>query len=182
MLDKAWKGFTDIWGVSWTADERCLYKTLSDHHPAKIVIGTENGRPRAFMRDRQEHIWIGMSKPQGIRVYNRDWSVWRTISLPFAPYVIYKTRNGEIWTGGKPGGLMKVGGQTISHDAVYDIKEDAWGRLWIATWEHEVHSKPRISKTCNISLIGWLQSQEDSHHSQRQYYRGLYKWTYGGTY
>lgn len=142
MLDKAWKGFTDIWGVSWTADERCLYKTLSDHHPAKIVIGTENGRPRAFMRDRQEHIWIGMSKPQGIRVYNRDWSVWRTISLPFAPYVIYKTRNGEIWTGGKPGGLMKVGGQTISHDAVYDIKEDAWGRLWIATWEHGVKCIP----------------------------------------
>ena len=68
-------------------------------------------------------------------------------------YCIMQDSHGNIWMGCKPGGLIRLKEQpdkkgvfnmtqlqhnptqpySLSHNDVYDIKEDAWGRLWIAT-------------------------------------------------
>lgn len=74
---------------------------------------------------------------------------------PFAApvYDMMQDRRGDIWMGSKPGGVIRLreksGGKgvfdmtqfqhdptrpySLSHNDVYDIKEDALGRLWIAT-------------------------------------------------
>lgn len=74
----------------------------------------------------------------------------------FAPvYCVMQQRNGTFWLGSKPDGLYRLvetqegifsiehygqgtrsqvrRGETLNSDAIYDIKEDRHGRLWIAT-------------------------------------------------
>lgn len=134
-VGRLWHGITDNQGNLWTADNTGLYKTSTPHHPAKILTGTENEQPRAFMKDKQGQLWVGTRTNPGISVYSSDGgSLRKRIELENTPYCIYQTRDGDIWAGCKPGALIKLGSGRISDDVVYDITEDSRGRLWIATF------------------------------------------------
>ncbi len=134
MVGKNWKGLTDLQGNRWTADPTGLYKRFSPQHPATLLPGTGNAQPRAFLIDRDENLWIGSRAWRGIKVYTPDGTIMKSIPLETTPYCIFQASNGDIWIGGKPGALMKIGGISISDVAVYDIKEDRHGRLWVATF------------------------------------------------
>ncbi len=79
----------------------------------------------------------------------------RYVSFNHPIYCITQSLNGDYWLGAKPGGIIRLrekgngtfdishwGGENdspsnaasaLSHSHVYDIKEDSYGRLWIAT-------------------------------------------------
>lgn len=133
-VGRTWKGMTDAQGNRWTADLSGLHKSFSTHHPATIVHGTEDAAPRAFLIDRAGILRMGLRRPSaGLLSVGPD-SLTTLIPLPFVPYCIFQDSRGRIWTGGKPGGLMMLGGEIISTDTIYDICEDSRGRLWLATF------------------------------------------------
>ena len=77
------------------------------------------------------------------------------VSFSSPIYVVYQQKNGTFWFGSKPDGLFRVhetedgvftfenfregspveasNGTKINCAYIYDIKEDKWGRLWLAT-------------------------------------------------
>ncbi len=133
-MGRNWEGMTDRQGNRWNADRQGLYKTVTRHYPAKILNGTENMRPRALLVDKSGCLWVGLRADNRLKVYAKDGSVQRNIPLPIAPYCVFEARNGDMWVGGKPGALFKIGGESITNNEIYDIKEDHKGRLWVATW------------------------------------------------
>lgn len=137
-----WLGTTDSQGNLWNADPSGLYKTISPHHPAKILKGTEGENPRAFLTDADGSLFVGLRTHPGIAVYNPDGQLLEKISLPTVPYCIYRTKDGGIWTGGKPGALIRLGTGVISDDQVYDMAEDSRGHLWIATFGEGIKCCP----------------------------------------
>lgn len=141
-MGKNWKGLRDIQGNFWTADRSGLYKILSYHHPANILPGTEGERPRSFLIDSEGNLMVGMRDDRSIKVYGQDGTPLREIKLDTAPYCIFQTSSGDVWVGGKPGALIKLGTGRISDDEVYDIAEDRHGRLWIATFGNGVKCCP----------------------------------------
>ena len=133
-MGRTWRGLTDRQGNIWRADPSGLYKTCFPHHPARLLDGTSGAHPRSLMVDRDSMLWVGLRNNHSINVYDRSSTLVRTIPLETAPYCIYRTSHGDIWIGGKPGALIRNGGESISPDAVYDMAEDRYGRLWIATF------------------------------------------------
>lgn len=151
-MGKRWRGLSDMQEVEWSTDEWGLYKTTHRHHPARVIDGTQGMTPRALSSDSDGNILVGFKRDNCIKVFNQDGKCLRTISTPFSPYCILQTKDGDIWTGGKPGGLIKLGGRMICDEPVYDIKQDRMGRLWIATFgngikccTHPNDDKPTLS-------------------------------------
>lgn len=136
LMGRTWHGTTDRQSIRWTADGSTLLKTIThSHHPARTLGGTEGLRARSLFTDREGRIWAGFKDSNLIKVYDRNLSLIKTIAMDFQPYCIYQMRNGNVWAGGKPSGLARVGDEgSICTDAVYDMKEDARGRLWIASF------------------------------------------------
>lgn len=152
-MGKSWRGLEDAQGCRWTTDRSGgLYKSRRVHYPAHILGGSEGEHPCAFMVDCDGCLWVGTRTHSGINVYEGCDSLIKQIPLATAPYCIYRTHGGDVWIGGKPAALHRLGGESISDVAVYDIKEDARGRLWIATFgngigcvEHPDSEIPEIS-------------------------------------
>lgn len=136
LMGRTWHCLTDRQKNLWTADRNgMLWVTPHRHHPARVLRGTEGLCARSLFIDRDERVWAGFKDCNMIKVYDRNLAPLNTVSMDFQPYCIYQTRNGAVWAGGKPGGLARIGGSgSICTDAVYDMKEDARGRLWIATF------------------------------------------------
>lgn len=141
VVGKPWNGLTDNQGNLWTADNRSLYKTGTRHHPASLIPGTEACHPRSFLYDGR-HLLIGLRSDSSVIVLDSNGSVTERHYLPGAPYVLFRTSSGDIWVGCKPGALMRLGDVKICSDAVYDIREDARGRLWIATFGNGIRCCP----------------------------------------
>lgn len=134
QMGKTWQGLRDIQNVLWTADEHGLYKTIPLHHPARVIDGSQGMHPRAMNKDSKGNIWVGFKADNSIKVYSQDGKLLRSMSAPFSPYCLLEAADGVMWAGGKPGGLMRVGGNLLTQDPVYDIRQDKLGRLWIATF------------------------------------------------
>lgn len=144
VLGKPWKGLTDNQGNLWTADNRYLHKSGTRHHPASLIPGTEDCHPRSFLCDGR-NLLIGLRSDRCVivlDVLDPTGSVTERHYLPGAPYVLFRTSSGDIWVGCKPGALMRLGDGSICSDAVYDIREDACGRLWIATFGNGIRCCP----------------------------------------
>lgn len=142
VMGRKWHGLTDRQGNRWTADLYGLYKCYSPHHPAHVIEGTEGGHPRSLLVGNDGRLWVGLRKSREIRVYSEDGSLSQVIPLRSAPYCIFQTGQGDVWVGCKPGALFRIGGESITDDAVYDIKEDRQGRLWVATFGEGVKCCP----------------------------------------
>lgn len=132
-MGKRWRGFYDTQGNFWSGNHFGLDKHLSQHHPAHVLDGTANGEARAFLLDSDSVLWVSTRADRKVRRYGPDGRLIGSSSLDFSPYCIFQTSCGDIWMGGKPGTLCR-NGERITDDAVYDIVEDRWGRLWMATF------------------------------------------------
>ncbi len=141
IMGKTWNGLTDRQDNLWTADNRNLYKEGSMHHPASIIPGTACLHPRSFLPD-EGCLLIGTRSDRSVVSMASDGTIIDKQYMPGAPYVLFKASNGDIWVGCKPGALMRLGGDIISDDIVYDIKEDNCGRLWIATFGNGIRCCP----------------------------------------
>lgn len=134
LMGKNQPAFIDRQGNRWWHDRTGVFTSGGVHYPAVLLEGTENMNVRSLMVDREENLWVGLRDTRAVNIYSPDLKLKRSIPLPSVPYCIYQTANGDVWVGCKPGSLLKIGGEPIATEAVYDMIEDRYGNLWMATF------------------------------------------------
>lgn len=140
-----WNEMTDAQGNRWSADHKGLHKHIRPHHPAGLLPGSENRHPRVFLVGDDSVLIAGFRERPAIATYSPDGKLLSEEPLPSAPYAMLRTSSGDIWVGCKPAGLYRYGSPATSLDAVYDIKEDRFGHLWIATFGNGIKCCPNPS-------------------------------------
>ena len=149
---------TDRQGLLWSAGHNGITCSRTVSRPATPLPQATNATTRCMARDKQGRIWIATIDEATVRLYDQQLNpigyltpggrITKTYATWPAPvYCMTQTTTGTIWLGSKPGGLYRLtptgNGQgdayTVHHigglatPSVYDIKEDRFGRLWIAT-------------------------------------------------
>ena len=121
---------------------------------------------RCIYPDRKGRIWVTTRNQKSVTVLDKDANLIgylgadgrlhkEFVSFSSPIYTVFQQKNGTIWMGCKPGGLLRVhedadgvfsferfdegtpeeakAGTKLNSGYVYDIKEDGRGRLWLAT-------------------------------------------------
>ena len=176
MLESANFCMPDRQGNLWVVATSGIYRLNFPKHKGSIVRYPQQIETKAFLVDRRKRYWIATKEDNTVKVFNGDNSfagylapngniVKTKEKINFPVYCMRQTPDGDIWIGSKPGGLFRLreknGGaaycmekiQGLSCNDVYDIAEDRWGRLWIATLgggvccvENPKARQPRIIK------------------------------------
>lgn len=137
-MGRQWRVLADARGTLWSPVPTGIAKTYRPSRPARLLEGTEGTHPRSLLVTRDSLLWVGSRSDCRVRVYSPDLSLVREIQLASPPYCLYQTRGGAVWAGCKPGALFRIEdgrpGPSLAPLAVYDMAEDAAGRLWIATF------------------------------------------------
>lgn len=110
---------------------------------------------RCIFKDKSRRYWVATKEDSTLRLFDEHnrllgyLTPQGTLSSKYTSfgspvYCMNQSHDGIIWLGSKPDGLFRVteGNGTFNihplkgllpNDNIYDIKEDAWRRLWIAT-------------------------------------------------
>lgn len=151
-------GMDDIQGNTWYITDKGIKRQTPVSSPMQIASFAGESDVKWMFLDRHNQLWIASSGDKAVRVISNDGRTvhflapdgsLKTSFTPFssAIYCIYEARNGDVWLGSKPDGLYRL----VPHGAkygvshykkserglldgnIYDIKEDATGRIWLAT-------------------------------------------------
>lgn len=111
---------------------------------------------KCLFKDSKNRYWLTTREDGAVRIYDsnmqpigylgRDGSIHTSYTSFGAPiYCMYETTDGSLWLGSKPQGLFRMqekGGRFVisqptgmAQQDVYNIKEDRFHRLWIATMQ-----------------------------------------------
>lgn len=111
---------------------------------------------KCLFKDSKNRYWLTTREDGAVRIYDsnmqpigylgRDGSIHTSYTSFGAPiYCMYETSDGSLWLGSKPQGLFRMqekGGRFVisqptgmAQQDVYNIKEDRFHRLWIATMQ-----------------------------------------------
>ena len=144
--------FTDRQGLRWELRGDAIYRLRPIRQAAVPVAQQQPSQTRCLARDRQGRIWLTTREDATVRLFDsrlqpigylradgRLQAGYASFGHPV--YCVTQTRDGLIWLGSKSGGLFRYDSErqelrhvdSLPHQAVYDIKEDSRGRLWIAT-------------------------------------------------
>ncbi len=134
VVGHTWKGLTDGNNNRWETSNNGLRKISKIHHPAESLKESLGLHPRSMTNDESGGFIVGTRADKTLRFYDKEKRMYKETKLQHAPYCLTRHSSGDLWIGCKPGALLKHDGTTISTDNVYDIKEDRYGRLWIATF------------------------------------------------
>ena len=120
-------------------------KRLSIEPAAEVKCLFKDSKSRYWLTTREDAtVRIYDSEMQSIGYLGRDGSIHTSYTSFGAPiYCMYETTDGSIWLGSKPHGLFRMqekGGRFMisqptgmAEQDVYNIREDRFHRLWIAT-------------------------------------------------
>lgn len=152
ISEDQWKGMTDSQGNFWTADINGIYKTTYTHHPAKLMKEMGQQHVRAFMLDKQKRLWMGTRREMGITIMDANGKQIHHADIGFQVFYLMQSRSGAVWVGTKSPSrsktasvILKINPQTFAVEKqvnipdVYDIQEDKYGRLWIASFTQGVN-------------------------------------------
>lgn len=156
------KNIIDKQGIKWTVDSIGVRQTFYKPQFSFRIPQKSNSQVRCLFTDKQKHIWITTKEDATIRIYDtklhlngylgKDGKIHKEYTRFGSPiYCIYQDKNKIIWLGSKPHGLFRLSknsdnsykirhiirdlnGHQMGHE-IYDMKEDKWGRLWIATMD-----------------------------------------------
>lgn len=126
---------------------------------------------RGIFQDREGRIWISGREEKFLMLLDGNLQLIGYVTpdgklsksyctFGASIYVFYQDKEGTIWMGSKPDGLYKMEergnrfvvsnykyepiDETINNNSIYDIKTDAYGRMWIATFSRGVfHFDPK---------------------------------------
>lgn len=176
VLESANFCMPDKQGNLWVVATSGIYRLNFPRHRGTIVRYPQQIETKAFFIDRHRRYWIATKEDNAVKIFNGDNSfagylapngniVKTKVRLDAPVYCMKQVGNGDIWIGSKPGGLFRLremnGGAAyrmerihgLTCNDVYDIAEDHWGRLWIATLgggiccvENPTAVQPRIIK------------------------------------
>ncbi len=145
----------DRQGQLWVVSTYSVYKLTFPPQNVRIMRN-DGAEVKAIAFDGRGRCWTASKENKMVMVYGIDGRVVGYLSpngtlstgkatFGHSVYAIYKSNGGTIWLGCKPGGLFRLkelpGGNGykvdkipgMDNNGIYDIKEDRWGRLWLAT-------------------------------------------------
>ena len=126
------------------------YQRFPIPHPFKL---------RHALKDRLGRIWLSDTDSECLMLFSADWTLMgyltadgtlSTHQKPFSAkvYSMLQDSQGNYWLGTGADGLYRLrevshgvfqtdhfttANSTLGDDKIYDLKEDRWGRIWIAT-------------------------------------------------
>ena len=158
-------------GVSWAVDSMGVLMTYQRPCYVERLLWQPGCQVRTLFRDRQGRIWVCSRDDRTIRLYDNKLRLLgflgadgklssRKAGFLSSVYALYQDRSGILWMGCKPGGLYRlspsasggfhvesircdVAGRQMGNE-VYDICQDSWGRLWIATMDKGLFCIPSV--------------------------------------
>ncbi len=155
-------GYSDKQGNLWIIFTGGVYKMVFTDNSIEHLPQEHTIHVRSTFVDHNRRYWVTGRDDNSVRLFSADNQLLGYLGsdgrlhkqyTPFAAsiYCITQSSTGVIWMGSKPGGLFRLqeesDGQfritrflhdpneaySLSHNDVYDIKEDTHSRLWIAT-------------------------------------------------
>lgn len=156
---------TDRSGNDWYRSNYGIYKAhkyVRQYEP--LPVPNEN-QARCFFQDCQGRLWVSGKEDKFLMLFdahqnllgyvNPDGKLTKTYcSFGAAVYSMFQDKDGTMWLGTKPDGLFKLksrgnaftvdnyryeqNGKSINENSIYDIKADAYGRMWLASFSRGV--------------------------------------------
>lgn len=146
---------SDRQGNLWLILQREVCMLSFSAYPVKRFPQEKPATIRCIFRDQRQRYWVATKEDATLRLFDRDNRLLGYLtpqgrlsdtytSFGSPVYCMAQTSDGTLWLGSKPDGLFRVTESEQSfhirsfkgllpNDNVYDIKEDASHRLWIAT-------------------------------------------------
>ncbi len=158
-------------GLIWTVDSLGVLMQYNAPCYAKRLLWQPGCQVRALFRDTDGQIWVCSRDDRSVRIYDAQLRLTGFLGADgrihaaktafiSSVYCIYQDREGNLWMGCKPGGLLKLhkktpdsyeitpvrsGGKHAKND-IYSICQDRWGRLWIGTMGAGLFCCPDLKK------------------------------------
>ena len=156
-LDNPTYAFADQQGNLWVLDHRRITLVRTDFSRIQRLDITPQMQVKCLFRDQKGRIWLTTHQDASVRVYTPDLMLmgylgsdgqlhktYCTFTEPI--YCAFQQQDGTLWLGSKPGGIFRLketaeGSFHIEHikpleaTDVYDLQEDGYGRLWVATMD-----------------------------------------------
>lgn len=152
---------SDRQGNLWLLTSQAVYRLVFSRTPFTTLPQDHPAQIGCFFLDYQQRYWVTSKEDTAVRLFSRDNQLLGyltpdgRLSSSYASfgariYCMTQMRNGTYWMGSKPDGLYRLrevngrftvehfskkAGFPLPHDDVYCLREDARGRLWIATMD-----------------------------------------------
>ncbi len=137
-------------GCLWICSAMGVFKIVEENdinvsfvYPQPEIKGEWNNYVRKLFSLDNGKI-LASTKECNLFEYSPDnGSIKKTVSSEACVYAYLKDRDGHMWTGTKGAGFMVDGKKYKYNDAIhnipineiFDILQDKYGRIWIATWD-----------------------------------------------
>ena len=152
---------TDKGGTRWYRSNYGVYKAVPYRLQYTMFPQQGESQVRFFYRDRKGRCWVTSKDDKTVRLYAQNGKLLGYLapngqivrshtSFISSIYCVFQDRKGNFWLGSKPNGLYRlVEGKNgfavsnylyephtsqLNNNSIYDIKEDVYGRLWLATF------------------------------------------------
>lgn len=149
------KTFEDHQGNRWIIQGNVILKQTIRRRLSDTLNMPVPTQVRGLFLDRNHRYWITTKQDATVRLYDRNNRHLGYLGrdgrlhagpVPFlsAVYCLFQSSGGSLYLGCKPGGLLrlhekkdgsfsirKING--LNSENIYDIEEDRFGRLWVAT-------------------------------------------------
>ena len=146
----------DNQGNLWAMDYGSIYRFATSKQPTQRLDIHPAAEVKCLFADGMGHYYISTKEDKALRIYSSkddkllgylgaDGRVHENYT-PFgaAVYCMFQSKDGSMWLGTKPEGLYLLQPEgdrkykmthftDIPYRDIYDITEDRWGRLWVAT-------------------------------------------------
>ncbi len=156
---------TDKGGNDWYRSNYGIYKAHKYTRQYESFPVQEDNEARYFLRDNKGRLWVSCKEDKCLMLFDAKQQLLGYVdhegrltrsrcSFGAAVYCMFQDKDGTLWLGTKPDGLFRLretngsfsvsnykyekDGNTINDNAIYDIKSDAYGRLWIASFSRGV--------------------------------------------
>lgn len=155
-------GYSDKQGNLWIIFTGGVYKMVFTDNSIVHLPQPHTTHVRCVFVDHSRRYWVAGRDDYSLRLFSADNRLLGYLGsdgrlhsqyVPFSSnvYCMTQSSTGTMWLGSKPGGLFRMeetadgrfnivnfannpeDPYSLSHNDVYDIKEDHQGRLWIAT-------------------------------------------------
>ncbi len=181
------KVFADSQDNLWAIDRFGVDKISLYHNPFEYFPREIPAQARAFLLDKKNRYWASSKEDQTVRIFGADNHLigYLTPSGKVVPhftsfgasvYCCKETADSTLLLGSKPYGLFRLTAHgdtqfhiqhytheddnlySLSNNDVFDIAEDAYHRLWIATFKgglnciSDPHAESLIFQNCNNGL------------------------------
>ncbi len=156
---------TDQAGNYWYRSNYGIYKAHKYTRQYEPFPLHKENEVRCFFRDHKGRLWVSGKEDKYLMLFDAHQELLGYVdhngrltksysAFGAAVYCMFQDKDGTMWLGTKPDGLFRLketggsfsvdnykyeqNGNSINENAIYNIKSDAYGRLWMASFSRGV--------------------------------------------